>query len=184
MLTSDNYQLFVNYICSDLKRYLPIYWKLFTTEILKHTSYKLEHLRMEINDDHIYFLHDGGSIETYFQFIAITSRNTCHDKPEDRFKEWCLPTNYDLPTLFEGELTQKLNFKLPHLTDMNYVKTYIDTHIRDQKLDGVLNEDKSCTKCDSSGIVYDKKGNDKYCEDCGGLKMVLPGIKMIKMIRQ
>ena len=111
----------------------------------------------------------------------MTNRNTCHDTAKARFKEWCLPTNYDLPTLFEGELTQELN--LPHLTDMNYVKTYIDAHLRDQKLDGVLNEDKSCTKCDSSGIVYDKRGNDTYCKDCGGLKMVLPGIKMIKMIQ-
>ena len=182
MLTSDNYQLFVNYICSDLKRYLPIYWKLFIDEVCKHTYYREEHLELQVNNDHIYLYHNDGTENNFFQFIAITSRNSYQDTPEERFREWCLPTNYDLPTLFEGELTDTK--ELSHLCDMNYVKSYIDSYIRDQKLDGLLDEDKSCTKCDSDGMVYDKKDNYNYCPDCGGLKMILPGIKMINMIRQ
>ncbi len=176
------FQKFTNYICSDIKTYLPIYWELFINEVTKHTDYTLEHLELQVNDDHIYFYHNDGTRDNFFQFFCIVNRNSYHDNPEARMEHW--ENNWkEIPQFYDGKLT-KLE-QLSYLLDFKYIKSYIDAYIRDRKIDITLDEDKSCNKCDCDGRIYDRKQKDYiYCKDCGGLKIVLPGIKMIKMIRQ
>jgi len=56
--------------------------------------------------------------------------------------------------------------------------------MRDRKINTILHGDDSCTECDSNGVIDDDSDDYNYCTSCGGLKIILPGIKTHKMIRQ